>query len=48
MDTIVLYNGLRAWCVDGVWYTMPTKIVPHWTKVNPNQLPVWLAIHMYG
>ena len=55
MDTIMLYNGLRAWCVDGVWYNMPVRIArksepavirTKWRKENPRFLPVWLAIHM--
>lgn len=59
MLSIVLFNGLRAWCVDGTWYHVPDRasgLAPvdvefemvFWKKVNPRHLPVWLAVHMYG
>lgn len=57
MDTIVLFNGLRVWGVDGVWYHMPDRAADEapvdvefemvfLKKVNPLHLPVWLACYM--
>ncbi len=57
MDTIILFNGLRAWGVDGVYYHIPTRasgLAPvdvefemvFLKKVNPLHLPVWLACYM--
>lgn len=57
MFSIILFNGLRAWCVDGEWYHAPDRAsteapvdvefeMVFWKKVNPLHLPVWLACYM--
>jgi len=60
MDTILLYDGTLAVCVDGTWYHVPDRAgveeapadvefeMHFWKVVNPIKLPVWLACHMYG
>ena len=55
MVSIVLFNGQRVWCVDGIWYHMPARIArkseppvirTKWRKATVRFLPVWLACYM--
>jgi len=57
---IELYDGSLAASVDGAFYHVPDRDgveeapanvefeMHFWKKVDPQLLPVWLAIHMYG
>jgi len=48
MLIVDLWNGMRAYLIDGAWYYGPSRLTPYYTRLGPRALrhfPVWLACY---